>query len=271
MATAKRRGGKALKLVRDSASAAAEMPARKETRKILPGGNHVAPFRSRAGNPMIVVIWRGDHGNQLFALGEVTEMRGAEYWLTPAGRSFDDHWKYIPRDEHLLPRGVHRAPWRIVAGRDAMFETFLAIDSEHRLVEMLNVRRLEDGSPDDEGEAEAQRFLVALLDSRDATLAEEEAARDPADPAPVPDSWGFCRISRKMPRRGIWHRHNSEYYFVDSDKRHIATLEFHNHYEREASPFDLTRTMRRLMAWLDPQGEDDDDDDDLAGDEWKRG
>jgi len=250
----------------------------KPKRKMLPIGNHVAPFRSRDGNPVLVTIWRGDIGAQLFSMGEITELRGQRFWGTPNGWREDDHWRFIPKDEALLPRGVHRAPWRLAAGmsrKEGVIETLLAIDSEHRLVEMLTVWPFKDGSPDVEGEREAELFLAALLDSHEATQAEAEATRDPNDPAPVPDVWGFQRFrteQRERMRRGIWSRHNREYYFVDSDKKHIATLEFHNNYEREADPFELTNAMRRLMDWLDPQDDDDDDDDDdLAGEEWKRG
>jgi len=276
MATAKRHS-KSVRKVRETREPESKRArASRDKRKMLPVGNHLAPFRSRAGNPVIVVIWRGDYGARLFAMGEVTEMRGAQFWTNPRGARMDDRWKYIPQDERLLPRGVHRAPWRVPAGLyrgDGVVETFLAIDSEHRLVEMLQVRPFDDGTPDKAGEAEAERFLAALLDSHEATQAEAEAARDPNDPAPVPDSWGFCRFSAELPSRGIWSRHNHEYYFVDSDKKHIATLEFHNGYERTACPFDLTRTIRRIMAWLDPRGEDDDDDDDddRAAEAWKRG
>jgi hypothetical protein len=276
MATAKRRSTKAPKLVRDSDPAKAEIPAPKVKRKLLPSGNHVAPFRSRAGNPVLLTIMRGDFGSQLFSMGEVTEMRGHSFWGTPRGMREDDHWRYIPRDEHLLPRGVHRAPWRLAAGmsrREGLIEVFLAIDSDHCLVEMLTVWPHDDGSPDVRGEEEAQRFLEALLDSHEATQAEVEATRDPNEPAPVLDPWGFNRFKSVAPerlRRGIWSRHNREYYFVDSNKKHIATLEFHDHYEQVASPFDLTNTLRKLMNRLDPIDESDDEDDDLPGDEWKR-
>lgn len=275
MATAKRRRKTVQQIGEATEPRGAKSPTPVEKRKYLPIGNHVAPFRSRAGNPVLVTIWRGELGAQLFSMGEVTEMRGKSYWGTPNGRREDDHWRFLPPEDRLLPRGVHRAPWRLAAGMNRRYgsiETFLAIDTDHRLVEMLTVWPYDDGSPDEEGEQEAERFLVALLDSHEASQAEAEATRDRGEPVPVPDIAGFqCfqGLKRESMHRGIWSRHNREYYFVDSDKKHIATLEFHNGYAREASPFKLTRTIRRIMAWLDPVGEDDDDDD-LAGEEWKR-
>jgi len=236
--------------------------------KMLRTGNHVAPFRSRAGNPVLLVIWRGDAGAQLFAMGEVTAMQAYEFWTSTRGKRSGDHLTFIPADERLLPRGVHRAPWRIGGRYDPKCEVLLAIDGQHRLVEMLTIE------PGEASEQEAVRFLLALLDTQEETEAELEAARDANDPRPLPYFRGAHTLiprdheGRKV--RGIWSCYNRTFFFVTGAGAHAATLEFHGSFEQSASLFGLTRLLRRLMVWLDPSGTSIDDDDDLSGDEWKR-
>lgn len=228
--------------------------------KWLPPGVHVAPFRSRAGHPVLVTIWSP---GLLFAMAEVLDASGRVFWMWPVVKQLDDHWKLIPDEKQLLPRGVHRAPWRMSSGAArTQAPVFVAIDSQHRLVEMLGI---EPGDP--ELEAEAQRTLSALLDAHDECEKAAEAERGPDDPIPVLDSWGFIRMNKPCP--GIWSRHNREFYFVDSEHRHCATLEFHNGASQRINVFRIVRAANRIMHLIDPDAGDEDDGDDDA-EEWKR-
>jgi len=71
--------------------------------------------------------------------------------------------------------------------------------------------------------------------------------------------------------RGIWRTSNQEYHFVNGAREHIATLQFHGAYAACTSPFTLVRTLRRLLAWLDPRAADaaGDEGDEEPGDSWQ--
>lgn len=249
-------------ITREAAPVGAAVP-RPARLKYLTGGVHVAPFLSREYHPMLVSI---EPGGRLSAIAEATVGTGRSFvFLRSDGDQAQpaESWvfRYGIERRRSLPRGVHRAPWRIrYRGEDRA--AFVAIDAGARLVEMMFA---EPGT-----EAEVERTLWALLEAQEEGEAAEEAARSITGP----DGTVWSTSGR---RRGVYHipfaTEPNVFYLVavTSDERilEVADRVFLDDYSEE---------VQRLYDRLDsedpkPFGDDDDDDedDDDAGEEWKHG
>jgi hypothetical protein len=157
--------------------------------RLLPRGVHILPFLSEQDQLMVVSIgpspapgrqpnvFRGMAAIENIAGGWSLEFRNKN-WESVV---FKSRPTFLPIDGasplgadnmHLLPRGVHRAPWLRV-GRQP---EWLAIDGSHRLVRTACGPHLFDGRVAEHA-VEAQRVVAELQMLLDA-IAPDEEARD---------------------------------------------------------------------------------------------
>ena len=121
---------------RNTSSARQPQRSRVRTRKRFPEGAYVAPFKSRAGLPVVVSIWSG---GVLYHMAEVREVRGSRRrWFSredwPA-----ECWMFVPHEERLLARGVYCAPWLEEIAYRTNVPALIAVDRQHRLIATMAV------------------------------------------------------------------------------------------------------------------------------------